>query len=85
MCFNKASSALSTSDLVASSASLASMDPGQQEDYVASLRYFLPSFPFPTSTILLIPIILPWGGPAHPQPPPAQEHGEEAAGEGVQL
>ena len=35
----KASSTISTSELVASSASLASMDPSQQEDYVASLRY----------------------------------------------
>ena len=41
MFFNKASSTLSTSDLVASSASLASMDPSQQEDYVASLRFVL--------------------------------------------
>ena len=38
MCSYKASSVLSTSELVASSASLASMDPSQQEDYVASLR-----------------------------------------------
>ena len=39
----KASSTISTSELVASSASLASMDPSQQEDYVASLRYlFIP-------------------------------------------
>ena len=37
-CVSKANSILSTSELVASSASLASMDPSQQEDYVASLR-----------------------------------------------
>ena len=59
-CAYKASSSiLSTSELVASSASLASMDPSQQEDYVASLRCFLSSFPFSSHTTPLIPILLP--------------------------
>ena len=92
ICVSKASSILSTSELVASSASLASMDPSQQEDYVASLRYFSSrtiaiQFPssFPGEDL---PIL------THPNsteehlivnPNPSQEHREEATGEGMQL